>query len=126
MLMELSQLIQKLPGDQIQRMQMLMHNTMAGLDVKKEMEEFERSLPPGFREKLMSIMAQSGQSFTGAPPFSTPSFGSPSNQVIDVSPQNETAAPTDPMDLHSARLTLLKAVADGRIPPEEAERLLFK
>src|SRR4051794_41002489 len=66
-LMQLTQLIQQLPPAQLNQMQSLMHNAMAGLDVRREMEEFEKNLPPGFREKLMSLMAsQAGAGFTAS------------------------------------------------------------
>lgn len=100
-LMELSQLVQSLPPEQLNRMQSLMHNMMAGYDVRKEMEEFEKSLPPAFREKLMSIV--------GSTPVSSPS-------IIEASPE---------MDIREARLTILRAVAAGQISPEEAEKLIF-
>ena len=45
-LMQLSELMRQLPPAQIQKMQTLMHNMMAGFDVKKDMEEFEKTLPP--------------------------------------------------------------------------------
>src|SRR4051812_8449490 len=57
LMMELSQLIQKLPPHQLNQMQSIMHNMMAGFDVTKEMEEFEKSLPPEFREKIASLMS---------------------------------------------------------------------
>lgn len=103
-LMQLSQLIQSLPPEQLNRMQSLMHNMMAGHDVRKEMEEFEKSLPTGFREKLMSIV------------------GSPPHPIA--------SAPTTPqesgeMDIREARLTILRAVASGQLSPEEAEKLIF-
>lgn len=98
--MELSQLIQSLPPEQLNRMQTLMHNMMAGYDVRKEMEEFEKSLPPSFREKLMSIAA------TPVSSSSTP----------EVSAE---------MDIREARLTILRGVAASQISPEEAEKLLF-
>ena len=86
---------------------------MAGLDVKREMEEFEKSLPPDFRNKLMSLMAQQA-------PSTSPAFAEP----IEVgSTSIEEPAPN--MDVHEARLTILKAVADGRMTPEQAEKLLF-
>jgi len=97
-LMELSQMIQQLPPDKLTRMQSIMHNMMAGFDVKAELEEFEKSLPPGFRERLMSVMAPQ------APAFELP--------------------PAE-MDMRQARLTLLQGVAQGRITPEQAEKLLF-
>jgi hypothetical protein len=102
-LMEMSQLIQQLPPAQLSRMQTLMHNMMAGFDVSKEMEEFEKSLPPGFREKLMSVMG---------PTASTP--------ISSDAPPNEM-----PKDMSEARLTILRAIAEHQITPEQALQLLF-
>jgi hypothetical protein len=113
-LMEISQLIQQLPPEKLSRLQTLMHNMMAGFDVRKEMEEFERGLPPGFREKLMGLMAQ--QAGTSYAP------SAPSAPSADIEISSESHAD---MDLHQARLTILKAVADHKMTPEEAERLLF-
>jgi len=111
-LMELSQLIRQLPPDKINRMQTLMHNMMAGFDVRREMDEFERGLPPGFREKILSLMMASGAA-EGAPASSeVPSAASSGSQVE--------------MDVREARMTILRAVSDGRMSPEEAERLLFQ
>lgn len=45
-LMELSNLMRQLPPAQIAKMQTVMHNMMAGFDVKGDMEELERSFPP--------------------------------------------------------------------------------
>jgi hypothetical protein len=118
-LMQLSQLIQQLPPEQLNQMQTLMHNAMAGLDVRVEMEAFEKNLPPGFREKMMTLMA--GQ--MGAM-GSMGTLGK--NDPIDVTPlAHGTHEPSSPMDLHNARNTVLRAVADGRMTPEEAEKLLF-
>ena len=109
-LMELSQLVQQLPPEKLGKMQTLMHNMMAGYDVRAEMEEFEKSLPPGFREKLMSFSSVMGASQEPAIEVQQPASSPPGN------PQ---------MDIHEARLTILRGVADGKIDPEEAERLLF-
>jgi hypothetical protein len=119
LLMELSRVVQELPPSQLSRMQTLMHNMMAGFDVSREMAEFEQSLPPGFREKLMTIMTASGATagmnagFTGA-------------SSIPVEAKAETEASTQNMNLREARLTLLRAVASGSMSPEEAEKLLFQ
>jgi hypothetical protein len=45
-----------LSPDQMMKMQSLMHNAMAGFDVSKDMAEFERSLPPEFREKMARLL----------------------------------------------------------------------
>jgi hypothetical protein len=96
-LMEMSRLIQELPPDKLNRMQTIMHNMVAGYDVRKEMEEFEKSLPPGFREKLMSVMGTA--------------------QVTQVTKM--------PEDVHEARLTILRAVSERQVTPEQALQLLF-
>ena len=104
-LMELSTLVQTLPPDMINRMQQMMHNSMAGFDTRKEMEEFEKTLPPDFREKLMTLMA---------------------GQMGAISASAPAPVATGEMDVRGARLTLLRAVAEGRMTPEDAERALFQ
>jgi hypothetical protein len=120
-LMELSQLIQQLPHEKLMRMQTLMHNMMAGFDVRKEMEEFEKSLPPGFRERLMELMAK--QAASNPAVFTSAATAAPAASV----PGAPVAASADgaPMDVRSARLTVLRAVADGQMTPEQAEPILF-
>ena len=114
-LMEMSQLIQQLPPEQLSRMQTLMHNMMAGFDVRLEMEEFEKGLPAGFREKLMAMMGgQAGTEFT------------PAAQDVVIEPLSKTTEPKSEMDLREARLTILRAVSEKQISPDEAEKLLFK
>ena len=113
-LMELSLLIQQLPPEQLSRMQTLMHNAMAGYDVRAQMEEFEKSLPPGFRDKIMSLMAGQAGSFVPKPD-------------IEISAESsiQSDQPAGEIDLHEARLTVLRGVAAGHVTPEDAERLLF-
>jgi hypothetical protein len=113
-LMEISQLVQQLPGHQLNRMQSLMHNMMAGFDVSKEMEEFEKTLPPGFKEKLTGLMGASAFQTAAA----TTGGAAPAIEV-------PAASSSEPMDVKSARLTILRAVASGSVSPEEAEGLLF-
>jgi hypothetical protein len=114
-LMELSGMIQSLPPNMINRMQSIMHNAMAGFDVTQPMAEFEKELPPGFREKLALLMSGQPQAFV-QPMQASPSF-TPTPATIDVPPVD--------MNVREARITVLKAVAEGRMPPEEAEKLLF-
>jgi len=102
---EISELMRTLPAPMMMKMQTIMHNSMAGIDVRKDMEEFERGLPPGFREKMAKIMYQAGG-------------------VVDVlaTPEDKTA-PLESMD--DARLTILNAVKNGTLTPEAALRALF-
>ena len=109
--MELTKLVQQLPPETLNKMQTLMHNAMAGMDVRREMEEFERNLPPGFREKIAGLMAGVASTSSSAP------------MPAAEQPPIEVAAP--PRDLHEARLTVLRAVANGQMSPEEAEQILF-
>jgi hypothetical protein len=122
-LMELSQLIRELPPEKLSRMQTLMHNMMAGFDVSKEMEEFERTLPPGFREKILSVMGSQAAGMAMNAPWGSPSEP---QAAIPAEEESRQEPPEEEMDLHSARLTILRGVADRKISPEEAERLLFK
>lgn len=117
-LMELSTLIRQLPPEQLSRMQAMMHNMMAGFDVSREMEEFEKTLPPGFREKIMSLM---GGQFPGGMPAGAGSASAASSAPIEA----EVVHSDEQMDLRQARLTILRAVQGGSMTPEEAERLLF-
>jgi hypothetical protein len=107
-LMQLSELMRQLPPAQIQKMQILMHNMMAGFDVKKDMEEFEKTLPPGFRDQMMSLLSGPG---------ATAAFTAPT-------PQGSNTIELE-MNLRNARMTILQAVADGRMSPDQAEKLLF-
>lgn len=110
-LMKLSQIVRELPSEQLSRMQQIMHNLNAGFDVKKDMEEFERGLPPGFKDRLAAVLKEDpqGRTVVGA------------HEAASARP-----APSElPGSMREARLTLLRAVADGKLDAEEAERLLF-
>jgi hypothetical protein len=129
-LMELSNLVRELPPTHLNKMQTLMHNMMAGFDVRKEMEEFEKNLPSGFREKLMSIMLRGGvdSAFGGsaAQPQSAsePELPSGLSEAKVISPIATTPGTvetaTAEMSVRDARLTVLRAVADGSMEPEDA------
>lgn len=98
---EISELMSTLPPAMMMKMQTLMHNSMAGHDVRKDMEEFERGLPPGFREKMAKIMYQA-------------------NGVVDTLEKNK------PLEsVSDARLTILHAVKNGTLTPEAAMKALF-
>ncbi len=87
-----------LSPDQMMKMQSIMHNTMAGFDVTREMTEFESSLPPHFKLKMAQIMSQN--------------------------PIQTAAAPT-PTNESEARLIILQSVAQGLMSPAEALKVLF-
>ena len=102
---ELTELMRTLPHDKLMQMQSIMHNSMAGFDITKDVQAFESSLPPDFRARLARIMLSAGPLPADAIPTPSP-------------------APTI-TDVDSARLTLLKAVRDGGLTPEDALKALF-
>lgn len=105
---EISELMRTLTPEQMMKMQTLMHNSMAGFNVTKEVMDFEQSMPPGFREKMARIMYMANG--------------------IEVPGTKPAAAPTpieDPKSESDARLVILRSVAGGLMSPEEALKVLF-
>ncbi len=119
-LMELSNLVRELPPEKLSKMQTLMHNTMAGFNVQQEMMEFEQSLPAGFRERLMGIMMRGMNPSAGLQSESPqPAPAVEAVQAID------SAQVDSDMSVREARLTVLRAVAEGSMEPEEALSTLW-
>ena len=109
---ELSELMSTLSMDQMMKMQTLMHNAMGGFDITKDMAEFEKSLPSSFREKMARIAYMANgievPAKSGSPTVAT------------------SAAPLEnPTNMNEARLVILRSVASGLMPAEEALRVLF-
>ena len=113
-LTELTDLMRSLTPEQMMKMQTLMHNTMAGMNVQNDMMEFEKSLPPNFREKMARLMylANGIEVPAEAPSISLDEVPSIS---LHEAPKNED----------EARLVILRSVAGGMISPEEAIKVLF-
>jgi hypothetical protein len=125
-LMEMSNLIRELPPEKIMKMQTLMHNMMAGFDVRSQMEEFERDLPPEFRQKLMSVMASAGvDPLTADQDMRIAGLSQGGAGVTASRPATTVSEAPLPANEREARLTILRAVAEGRMSPEDAESLLF-
>jgi hypothetical protein len=100
---EISELMSMLSPDQIMKMQSLMHNQMAGFNVANDMMEFEKSLPPSFREKMARVMYMANG-------IEVPAQSTPTN---------------DPENIDDARLVILRSVQSGMMKPEEALKVLF-
>ena len=112
-LQKLSELIRELPPENLQEIQTLMHNSMAGFDTRAEIAEFEKNLPAGFREKMARLMYE----VHGAvPPTSAASASVTGASVASSEP---------PKNIDEARMTVLRGVASGAIAPEEALGVLF-
>lgn len=113
---EISDLMRLLTPEQMMKMQTLMHNQMAGLNVANEMFEFESTLPPSFKEKMARIMYMANG--IAVPPQQTAASAPASGPALNDShaePTNET----------EARLVILRSVQSGLMSPEEALKVLF-
>lgn len=113
MMAQLAQAVQRLPRGQMQKLQSIMQRAMSGKDVTREAQEFEKTLPPNFKD-LMSgfqlppeMMAQMG----GASESSLPAFG-------------EVPVDAATMSAEDARAIVAKAAAEGKISEEQAQALL--
>ncbi len=105
MMMQMSQALQRLPKGQIQRLQSLMQKAMSGKDVAAEAAEFEKGLPPDFQNLMMSLAGQFGEM----------------NPAIEA----EVVPPSTPeMSVDQAKDVIAKAVAEGKLSPEQADQLL--
>ena len=101
---EISELMRSLSPDQMMKLQTIMHNSLAGFNVTQEMMEFEKSMPPAFREKMARVMYMANG--------------------IEVPPKEPTAV-VEPTNENEARLVILKSVANGLMTPEQALSVLF-
>lgn len=114
---EISDLMRTLTPDQLMKMQTLMHNAMGGHDVNKDMMSFEQSLPPTFREKMARIMYMANGIEVPA------QAGTTNAAAANLSAINTTH--DEPKDMNEARLVILRSVASGMMPPEQALKILF-
>ena len=113
-LQELSELTRTLPPEKLMQMQSIMHNSMAGFDISKEVQAFESSLPADFRARLAKLMLSA--------PLPTDALLPPNLAQTPVTP---AAEPPPLTNVNDARLTLLYAVRDGALSPEDALQALF-
>jgi hypothetical protein len=67
-----SSAIQRLPKGQLARLQALMQKAMAGKNVARELEEFQRTLPPSFQEMLKNSPQLDAQMDAASAPDAQP------------------------------------------------------
>ncbi|MCM2324810.1 MAG: SEC-C domain-containing protein [Oligoflexia bacterium] len=108
---QFAQVMQRLPRGQLQRLQGLMQKAMAGKDVTREAQEFERSLPPDFMELVK------GMNLPGALDGQM-GMEAPATEVAETSPA------ADDLSEDQAKAIVETAVAEGRLSHEEAQKLL--
>ena len=112
---ELTDLMRTLPPEKLMQMQSIMHNSMAGFDIAKDVQAFEAGLPADFRVKLANIMMNAG-------PLPSDAFVAPKPAVSAVESAPAAGGTTD---VNGARMTILNAVRDGALSPEDALAALF-
>lgn len=125
MIQMISEVIRELPPADMMKLQTLMHNQMAGFDTTKEMQEFERNMPPAFREKMARLMYQMNGIDIGA----TSENPTPEVHAGTINQQPTPPIGTQeemPTNLVDARKTILKAVSENAISIDDAYTALFE
>lgn len=98
MMSQVAQMLQRLPKGQLQRLQGIMQRAMAGKDVTREAQEFEKTLPAEFQQMLGG--------------FQLPAMaGLPAAGGGEMTPEQ-------------AREIVARAAAEGKISSEQAQALL--
>jgi len=110
MLMQMSQMLQRLPKGQMQKLQTLMQKAMTGKDISREAQDFERLLPPDFVEAMKGF-AVPGMSEPGTAP------------AIGISAET-TAAETSSLSADEARAIVEQAVKEGKVSADQVADLL--
>jgi len=103
---QMQNLFKKMPHQQMQRFQSLMQRAMAGKDVAKEFEDFEKTLSPEMKEAFSQMSAQFG--------------GGAEDAAASTADSNED------MSVEDAKKIIEQAVKEGRLTPEQAQELLDK
>jgi|GEM_PF-1438620 len=110
---EITEAMKMLSPDQMMKLQSLIHNQMAGLDVMKDMAALEQSLPSGFRERMARVM------------YLAHGIQVPPPAAAQSTAVQSTASPAAPENLDQARLVILQSVSQGLMTPEDALKVLF-
>jgi hypothetical protein len=116
MLMQVSQMLQRLPKGQMQKLQSIMQRAMTGKDVTREAQELERLLPPDFLE------AMKGFSMPGMPGMPTEETQAAAALPVDI--ETTAFAPATSMSADEARAIVEQAVRDGKVTSEQAADLI--
>jgi hypothetical protein len=112
MLAQMTQMLQRLPRGQMQKLQSIMQKAMAGKDVTREAAEFERLLPPDMKEMLAGFQMPGMEGMDAAAPV-----------VAESESKTSTA---DDLTVDEARRIVEQAVAEGKLTRAEADKLLAK
>lgn len=101
MMSQAAQMLQRLPKGQLAKLQSIMQRAMAGKDVTREAEEFQKTLPPDFQQMMTSFAAMAG-----------------------MANANAGGAAEGGMSEEEARAIVAKAAEEGKLSEEQAKDLL--
>jgi hypothetical protein len=111
MMTQAAQMLQRLPRGQLQRLQSIMQRAMAGKDVSREAEEFQKTLPPDFQQ-MMTQFAMAAGAMGGA------------EGGAAALPASAPAAASAPMTEEEARAIVERAAKQGKLSEDQAKELL--
>ena len=120
MLMQMSQMLQRLPKGQMQKLQAIMTRAMAGKDVTREAQDLERSLPPEFIEMMKGF---AGTAMAGLPGMGAGVEGPADVVEAETLSSSSEGAPVQ-MTADEARAIVEKAVQEGKVTADQAAGLL--
>ena len=120
-MMQVAQMLQRLPKGQMQKLQSIMQRAMAGKDVTREAGDFEKTLPLDLQNMLHS-MKLPGMPEAGATPEATAMLSGPVTAAELEAASAPASAPE--MTPEQARALVEEAAREGKISREEADRLL--
>lgn len=121
MMLQMSQMLGRLPKGQLQKLQNLMQRAMSGKDVTREAKEFEQSLPVEFQSMLASFQLP-GQmpGMPGMPGAEAAPGANP--EVLPALPAGDAA--NGGMTEEEARRIVETAAKEGKISTDKAQDLL--
>jgi|GEM_PF-410895 len=122
MLMQMSQMLQRLPKSQMQKLQNVMTRAMAGKDVTREAQDLERSLPPEFLEMMKGFAGPAMAAMGGGEAM--PDMSALTGALPVESEAGATEGAPVNMSAEEARAIVEKAVREGTVTAEQAAGLL--
>jgi hypothetical protein len=115
MMMQAAQMLQRLPRGQLQRLQSIMQRAMAGKDVTREAEEFQKTLPPDFQQMMTQFAMAAGGMGAGMPAEGT-------LPALEAGGSTQASSPS--MTEEEARAIIERAAKQGKLSEEQAQEFL--
>jgi hypothetical protein len=122
MMAQMSQALQRLPKGQMARLQGIMQKAMAGKDVTRESQEFEKTLPLELQQMMRNFQMPGMPPMGGGAPGAGMGdlLGAPASLALPDSGETGGGA----MSAEDARKIVEEAVAEGKLTSDQAKDLL--